>query len=245
MSKEGNSYKVSFNLPAYDFKSVYSGGEEYLNLIIPGYGITNEVGLPCLPQASFNLFISYDEQMPVIDNVMLSKETQLLSRKIYPTQAPWEKNKSLGDRPFTINRDYYNSTGKANPPFVTISEPFIISGVKGVMVTVYPFSYNPSANELTMVRNGSFKINLKSSPSSSVSHSASFNEYLQNVFVNYDSPRLTPTNNYLIITAPEYESTMSTFVAHKQNMGYNVTMVNTSVTGTTNTAILALSAECI
>ncbi len=64
-------------------------------------------------------------------------------------------------------------------------------------------------------------------------------EYLQNVFVNYDSPRLTPTNNYLIITAPEYESTMAAFVTHKQNMGYNVTMVNTGITGTTNTAILA------
>ncbi len=87
LTKEGNSYKVNFNLPSYDFKTVYTGGEEYLNLTIPDYGITNEIGLPCLPQASFNLFISYDEQMPVIDNIMLSKETQLLSKKIYPTQA--------------------------------------------------------------------------------------------------------------------------------------------------------------
>lgn len=239
LTKEGNSYKVNFNLPSYNFKSIYAEGEEYLNLQISDYGITNEVGLPGLPQASFNLFISIGEQAPVISSIMLSKETQLLSKKLYPTQAPWEKNKSLGERPFTINRDYYNTSGKANPPFVTVSEPFIIAGVKGVMVSVYPFSYNPAANELTMIRTGSFKINLQSSPSSRVFHSASFNEYLQNVYVNFDSPKLTPTNNYVIITAPEYESTMSTFVTHKQNMGYNVTMVNTGVTGTTNTAIQA------
>jgi hypothetical protein len=239
ISKDGSGYKVNFNLPSYSLTPVYAEGEQYLKLEIPDYGITNEVGLPCLPQASFNLFISYDEQKPVVSNIMLSKETQMLSYKIYPTQAPWEKLKGLDERPFTINRDYYNSTGKANPPFVTISEPFILAGVKGVMVTVYPFAYNPAANELTLVRSGSFKINLQSSPSSNVKHSASFNNYLQSVFVNYDSPRLTPTNNYLIITAPEYESTMAAFVTHKQNMGYNVSMVNTNATGTTNAAILA------
>jgi hypothetical protein len=239
ITKEGTGYKVNFNMPSYEMTPVTAEGEQYLKLEIKDYGITNEVGLPCLPQASFNLFISYDEQIPQVENIMLSKETQLLSNKIYPTQAPWEKTKSLDERPFTINREYYSSTGKANPPFVTISKPFIIAGVKGVMVTIYPFAYNPSANELTLVRSGSFKIKLNSSPSSSVSHSVSFNEYLQNVFVNYDVQRLTPTNNYLIITAPEYESTMASFVAHKSNMGYNVFMVNTTITGTTNTAILA------
>ena len=235
--KEGTGYKISFELPEYQLNSVYAKGEQYLNLEIKDYGITNEVGLPCLPQASFNLFISYDEQMPSIDNILLSQEIQFLSYKIYPTQAPWEKNKSLGDRPFTINEEYYKTTGKANPPFVTISEPFIIAGVKGVMVTVYPFAYSPVENKLTMVKHGSFKINLQSSPSSSVMHSVSFNEYLQSVFVNYEPTRFTPTNNYLIITAPEYEATMGTFVTHKQNMGYNVLMVNTGTTGTTNTAI--------
>jgi len=239
ISKEGNGYKVNFSIPSYSLNSVYAEGEQYLKLEIPDYGITNEVGLPCLPQASFNLFISYTEQTPLVDNILLSKETQLLSHKIYPTQAPWEKTKGLDERPFTINREYYNSTGMANPPFVTISQPFIIAGVKGVMVTVYPFSYNPAANELTLVRSGSSKINLQSSPLSNIRHSASFNNSLQSVFVNYDSPKLTPTNNYVIITAPEYESTMAAFVTHKQNMGYNVTMVNTGVTGTTNTAILA------
>jgi hypothetical protein len=239
ITKEGTSYKVSFELPEYQLNSVYAEGEQYLNLEIKDYGITNEVGLPCLPQASFNLFISYDEQMPSIDNILLSQETQFLTHKIYPSQAPWEKNKSLGDRPFTINKEYYKTTGKANPPFVTISEPFIIAGVKGVMVTVYPFAYSPVENKLTMVKHGSFKINLQSSPSSSVMHSVSFNEYLQSVFVNYEPTRFTPTNNYLIITAPEYETTMGTFVTHKQNMGYNVLMVNTGTTGITNTAIKA------
>ncbi len=237
ITKDGSGYKINFTLPEYNLTPVYAEGEQYLNLEINDYGITNEVGLPCLPQASFNLFISYDEQMPSIDNIMLSQETKFLTYKIFPAQAPWEKSKSFGERPFTINKEYYNTTGKANAPFVTISEPFIIAGVKGVMVTVYPFSYSPAENKLTFVRNGSFKINLQSSPSSSVSHSVSFNEYLQSVFVNYEASRFTPTNNYLIITAPEYEAGMAAFVTHKQNMGYNVFMVNTGVTGTTTTTI--------
>jgi hypothetical protein len=167
---------------------------------------------------------------------MLVKDFKILSSKIYPAQAPWDKTVPV--RPFTINNNYYNSKGTADP-FVEISEPFIIAGVRGVNVTIHPFSYNPQDNQLTIVNHGSFNIDLQNEPATSSLHSSSFNDFLKAVFVNYNETRLSPTNNYLIITAPEYESAMAPFVTQKQGMGYNVLMVNTGTAGTSNTSILA------
>jgi hypothetical protein len=42
---------------------------------------------------------------------------------------------------------------------------------------------------------------------------------------------------YLIITAPEFESTLEPFVQHKQNIGFEVLVVNTKTTGKTNISI--------
>ncbi|MDR0206553.1 MAG: C25 family cysteine peptidase [Bacteroidales bacterium] len=43
--------------------------------------------------------------------------------------------------------------------------------------------------------------------------------------------------HYLIITAPEFESTLEHFVQYKQNIGFEVMVVNTQTTGKTNVAI--------
>ncbi|MCX6160010.1 MAG: hypothetical protein NTV87_01555 [Ignavibacteriae bacterium] len=49
LQKEGNSYRVSFNLPEYKMTSISGGGENFTLLEIPEYGITSRVGLPQLP----------------------------------------------------------------------------------------------------------------------------------------------------------------------------------------------------
>jgi hypothetical protein len=91
---------------------------------------------------------------------------------------------------------------------------------------------------LTYTAHGSFEIRLENRPTSIVPHSSSFNDFLKSVFVNYEPAITTPTNIYLIITAPEYETALAPFVSHKSNtMGYIVQLFNTNVTGTTNTAI--------
>ena len=50
--KTSSGYKINFSLPDYQLKSVFAEGDEYINLVIPGYGVTPEVGLPALPLVS-------------------------------------------------------------------------------------------------------------------------------------------------------------------------------------------------
>ena len=62
--KSTNGYSVNFSLQQYNFTSVSDGGSEFVDIKIPGYGVTPDVGMPGLPQISFNLFLPSDEQKP-------------------------------------------------------------------------------------------------------------------------------------------------------------------------------------
>ncbi len=235
--KDGNSYIVEYSLPEYKTSNVKGGNENFTLLEIPEYGVTYQVGKPQLPQISFFLLVGKNESSPAVQVIGQNKSIIPLKSLLFPTQMPWEKTKRLEDRPFVIDRNYYSSTGSANAPFVTVSEPFIMGGAKGVMVTIYPFNYNPSLNELRATVNGSFRIQLQYSASLDFSPRPAMDEFFASNFINYEFKNSKGTNNYLIITAPEYESGLASFVTHKQGLGYNVFVANTGVTGTTNSAI--------
>jgi subtilisin-like proprotein convertase family protein len=240
VTKDNNGYKVEFTLPDYNMNNLLAAGNSYINLNIPEYGEPTDVGLPNLPQITFSLMIVYDEQTPTINVLKQVQDLKILGNKIYPVQQGWSKNLKLEDRPFTIDSKYYQSNGNINGPFVKVSEPFIIAGAKGVMITVCPFAYNPSTNQLMVTKKGSFKIQLKNEPSLRYTPTGSFNQLYDAMFLNYTSTKATTgTGRYLIISAPAYESGLSSFVTEKTGLGYTVTLVTTATTGATNTAIKA------
>lgn len=239
ISQITGGYNIEFSLPAYSTETVIKEGESFDIININNFGITPEAGLPMLPQLTFILIIDKAEISPSVSILNESSEDSYLQHKILPAQEPWIKNKMLKDRPFTINRAYYQTTGSIAGPVVKLSEPFIFGGVKAVMVSVFPFRYDPSTGKISVVKHASFKISLASGIAHYTSITGSFREIFKAVSINPETVDYTGTNNYLIITPPEYESVLGPFAAYKTSMGYNVLMVNTSVTGTTNSAILS------
>ena len=237
VTKDNGGYNVEFTLPDYNMTGINAANTNFLNLNIPEYGEPTDVGHPNLPQISFSIMVAYNEQTPNISILNKIQDLKILNNKIYPVQQGWSKNISLDERPFTIDSKYYQSAGNFNGPLVKISEPFIIAGVKGVMITICPFAYNPSTNQLMVTKKGSFKIELKNEPALKYAPTKSFNELYSAMFVNYNSSKVLGTNRYLIITAPEFESSITPLVNEKTGLGYIVTVVNTGTTGTTNTAI--------
>ena len=234
--KNNDGYTVEFNLPSYELVTIKGGDEEFYNLIIKDYGITPEEGLPGLPLISFNLFIADNEDTPSLSLIRKNSEEIGLDKHIYPKQMPWEKSNPIEDRTFTINEQYYRTTG-VEIPFVKISEPFIIGGVKGVMITVYPFNYNPKDKKLTVITEGSFKVHLKHTPATTQRKSESFNSFLKGIFINYNGIPAESMMRYLIITDPQFAAGLAPFVSHKESFGCVVDLFTTSVTGTSTTAI--------
>ncbi len=200
------------------------------------YGVTPEVGMPALPQISFNLFLPSNEQQPTVSINSFNQSVQMLDKKVYPKQMYWSRERSLSERPFVINSDYYNSTG-IEKPLVNISEPFVIGGVSGVMVTVFPFNYNPKENKLAITTSASFEVILNTESESTVLKSDAYNDFLRNVLVGYNPTDALQSMRYLIITAPTFEAGLASFITHKAAKGFTVDVFNTTTTGTTTTAI--------
>jgi len=158
LTKTSGGYGIDFTLPEYELLNINAEGTGYTQINIRGYGVIPDAGLPALPIISFNLFVSDQELQPGFEVKNIIDEEKIMKSKIYPFQMPWEKSNPIEERPFTINNDYYNSTGNIDQPFVKISEPFIIAGVKGVTVTLYPFRYNPKEDKLYVTSTGSVDI---------------------------------------------------------------------------------------
>jgi len=236
--KSNNGYIVNFSLQQYNFTSVTEAEGEFVGIQIPGYGVTPDVGMPALPQISFNLFIPGEEQKPTVSINSFDQSTQILDKKVYPKQMYWSRERSLSERPFTISSDFYNSNG-IEKPLVNISEPFVIGGISGVMVTVFPFSYNPKEDKLLITSSATFEININAGLELPVYKSEAFNEFLKNVLVGYQPTESLLAMRYLIITAPAFEAGLTSFINHKSAQGFTVDVFNTTTTGTTTTAIKA------
>ena len=236
VSRVSDGYLVTFKLPGLIERTISAEGEEFTNLLIPGYGTTSEGGFPALPLVSFNLAVPYSSEKVDFEIITKSSDEIFLQNKVFPFQEPWSKNKPIADRPFNIDRAYYSTDGKVLP-FVQVSESFILGGVKGVRIIIQPINYNPSKNRLELVREGIVKIKIPASGEINAHRSQFYNNYLNEIFVNYSSDAGSKGINYLIITAPEFETGLTPFVAHKTSMGYTVDVFNTGATGTTTTSI--------
>ena len=214
---------------------------KFSRLTVDGYGVTAEAGLPELPQITINLVIPDNAASNEISYTIndINYAQQNMDKKVFPFQAPWSKSNPISKRPFDFNKAYYLTEGSVDQQVIKISEPFIIGGVKGVMVTIYPFSYNPSRNILKTVTTGKFTINLSGYLNENNNLSQSYNDYLKEIFSAYEPATSVKGMNYLIITAPEFEATLAQFVNFKMAGGYNVALFTTAVTGTSTTAIKA------
>lgn len=235
--KNGSGYTIKFNLPEYMIHNTTSNERSFSTVSVVDYGVTSEPGFPALPQISFNLLISNNEIAPQFSVQNFKVSDLRVENHIYPFQAPYRRDLPLNKRPFNYNEAFYNSEGNLGSPIIKISEPFIISGLKGVTVTIYPFNYLPKEKILKVVNEASFEIKLNNLPPNSSSHSETYSDFLNKFFINYSnlSPRII--KNYLIISAPEYTTNLTAFVNHKTAMGFNVSVFSTSETGTTTTSI--------
>jgi hypothetical protein len=145
--------------------------------------------------------------------------------------------------PFNYDAEYYNPIDSVSKEIINLSEPYSIGGVRGVTVTIYPFSYNPAVKKLTIIDNLDFLIEMEGYAETANNHSKYYNEFLNDVFINYEGNNTKLNNlilsnsNYLIITAPEFQTNLQNFINYKVSKGYSVESFTTNQTGSTKDAI--------
>ena len=247
ISQSGNSITLSFNLPEYNLKDTsvlipYGVSEVFKYIDIDNFGIIDDTGYPQLPQLTVDLSIPQGASNFQFTTSNTVTQNISLNRKFLPTQEDIEI-----DSTFQINNSYYNSNGSLYNFTSQLSDPYIVFGANGISFSIFPFTYNPQLNRITVLKQAKFTItysisrlinnqsDYSSKDSTSTDYTSAVTEsYLSSFFDNYESTRSGSNvgGRYLIITAPSYESTITYFANYKRNIGYTVTVVNTNTTGT-------------
>ncbi len=214
---------------------------QFTRLSISDYAETNQIGKAELPALTFHLVISDPANIPTFEVLHPVSETITLNHQVYPVQPPYPKCSRIVDRLFVINRDYYNSAGEKNPVAI-VSEISAIRGISYVTITVTPFSYNPVAQTLTVLKNFTLQINTPTTTKYTNFQSKEFAKLLRGTMENFDDmvqcSDFREKENYLIITAPEYESDLQEF-ANFRKARYNVDLFTTGTTGTSSSDIIS------
>lgn len=241
VTQSGNSLIITFNLQNYTVKDTsiidpYGVSETFKFIDLDYFGNIDDIGYPQLPQLTVDLSIpegASNFQVRTSNQVI---QNLTINRRFLPAQEDYESNPN-----FQINNSYYNSNGSIYNFLSQVSEPYSVFGETGISFSIFPFTYNPQLNKIVVLKQATFTISYSTSIISSRKNYSSpiKNSYLSDFFENYTYLKSDPnfSGRYLMITAPTYESTLTYFANYKRNLGYEVTVVNTSTTGTTATNI--------
>ena len=237
-----------------------------VNLQVPGFytfevttprGEANIISVP----KTVSTAAAGEPNLPMIAVPAIVGDRQHYSIRVVDAQFadfPMEVAPSKGDFPRTINPDdvpYTYGAAYSTDAFfpaqnVGLYEPYILRDFRGQNMVVYPFAYNAVSKTLRVYYNMTVEMysdgisneNVLDRRSNEVKIDPEIQAMYDNHFINYHESlnRYTPmveTGHLLIICHDAFMSAMQPFVNWKKQIGRPTTMVGTSTTGTTTTAI--------
>jgi len=249
LQKVSNGYRLDFTTPALNVEQVDSmgfgrmagyGGPVFSRIAVHDYDRLSDVGRPALPVCYFYLVITDLNQTPLFEVVDPAEEIITLPHAYFPAQIPWPKSRPISERPFSIDKSYYQSSGHTQT-FAEVVETFTMRGVPCARVKICPFSYNPVEHTITRIKSCKLQIKTALEPKVPGLDSKDFESFLRYMTVNYDAVVEQVQNrplkdNYLIISGNQWKDGLNDFVAFRNNR-FNVSLVTTSQTGTSSSAI--------
>ena len=232
-SKSDDILEVNTNLSSIiaDIKSTKFG--EYFILESDGLVKTFNLGKPNIPifgklielplEASVKFkIISYDEEI-------IDLATNGISQKLIPAQPSISKSQELDT--FYYDEKTYNEDKYSNTEIMSFEEIGILRSSRLGRIIINPIQYNPVKNKLRILNNLKIEIEFIGSNQTKTLEmkrkysSTLFNNIIDNSTINSNTLTKQLTSGkitYVIIADRMFESTLSPFITHKQNLGYNV-----------------------
>ncbi len=240
---------IPFQLSNYDIidsvlPNIYGVSQTFSTIIMENenYGVVDSIGYPLLPRFTFDMQVPINSTQYTVSIILPKIDSFYVSYPLLPALDDIRKDSAV----YIFNMDtlHYGSNDCFVHIGASIFEEYKVFGEKGLAVSIIPFEYCPNSGLVRVLTSAmihvSFTLDPTLMPRDTMLHRNAkvVEEYLGNIFCNYDTRQAEGTSeNYLIITAPQFENTVSYFADFKRKMGYTVTVVNTNTTGTTASSI--------
>ena len=213
----------------------------------PGAMNRAEAGEPDLPMLVIPTIIGDDALMEV--HAVALEYTEYQGMEIAPSKGDFPRTINPEDVPYTYGEAY-----RQNAFFplqqARLDEPYIHRDVRGQNIMVYPYTYNPVTKVLrvynhmvvSMDKVGRDNRNVITNRAKSFVLDPEFKAMYENRYINYQESiakytAIEENGELLIICHDAFMNAMTPFVTWKRQTGRPTTMVGTSTTGTTETAI--------
>ena len=241
-----NQITVNMQVPGfYTFEVTTPRGEANI-ISVPRTVSTAAAGEPNLPMIAVPAIIG-DQQHYSIR--LIDVQYTDFQMEVAPSKGDFPRTINPDDVPYTYGEAY--STDAFFPAQnVGLYDPYILRDFRGQNMVFYPFAYNPVTHTLRVYYNmtvemysdGQLGENTLSRRSSEVRMDPEFGALYQNHFINYSEGlskynAVDETGELLIICHDAFMDAMQPFVNWKKQIGRPVTMVGTSVSGSTSDAI--------
>ena len=242
---------IPFQIANYDvidtvLPGIYGVSQIFSTIIMEdeSYGIVDSLGFPLLPRFVADLQVPVNSSQYTVSITLPKIDSFYVSYPLMPALDDIRKDSAV----YIFNMDtlYYGSNNCFVNIGASVFEEYKVFGEKGIAVSVIPFEYCPNEGLVRFLISGtlhiSFSLDSPLMTRDTLTHRRTkvVEEHLSNLFCNYETRQVEETSeNYLIITAPQFENTISYFADYKRRTGFNVTVVNTNTTGTTANSIIS------
>ena len=218
--------------PNYNVNQTFS----YIQIDDIGYGISDSIGRPQMPQLTTNICLPYNATNITVEFIPADDVTFVIPHQIMPRQENVFKD-SLFVYNYSMDTAFYSISSWLYSSKVNITDEFNVFGLRGISLTICPFSYMPSNSLVNACLSGRITISfslddrIEESPRR---YTETTENYLDNLFVNYSARNYNLSKErYLMIVNPSYKSVLNRFANYKINAGYDVLIVTTQETGST------------
>ncbi len=243
VKNDAKSIVVNYHISDFQRQTVRINDEAYEVIAIDGESQMTIKGAPDLVNINRSLAIPNDALMEA--RVVDSRYYDLSGVKLAPSKGHINRKTDPNAVPFTFGATYSQNAFFPSE-LVKLREPYILRDVRGSVLEVNPFQYNPVTETLRVYTDITVEVaNVGSSDVNVLNprqraQSRAFVEMYGDHFLNYDAGRYPPVSedgDLLVICYDAFMGNAQPYVDHKNSIGINTTMVAVSTIGNNSTAI--------
>ncbi len=227
---------IDVRIPGMSLSSATDAAGDFTLVDLPGAGQLLEPGRPQLP--AIRTFVAVPVDADVTLDITVLDERTVEDITVYPAQPQYKRSEPRP--PFRIDADLYARDAAYPSQYARIADEGFMRDFRYVMVEITPVRFNPVEQTLLAA---DLEIHVRTQGGTTFGPERvypAFDRLYREYLVNYDSLRTGNRNDpepMLIIAADAFVSEMASFVEWKTKRGLAVTLVGTSTSGSTSTAV--------
>ena len=252
LSSSDSSLVLELEVSDYDKQEVIIDGETYYVVTAPQTHQMLQKGMPDIPSVAQSIAIPATSACNIR---VLNVQFEDTNIQVAPSKGSILRSVDPSTVPYTFSSIYDEDTFYP-AELASTGTPFLMRDVRGCVVRLNPFQYNPITQTLRVYRKMQVEVsfsgndNRNVTPSQKHTHGKAFESILKKQFINYDQMQVstktktsTEMSGYrnqisernekmLIICCDSFATDMRDFVIHKNNLGLPTTIVKMCEVGT-------------